>query len=229
VTATLLTSDPDTIVQSSVVVGSSPIRREVVHVLRHEGFEISVADSLDALGEACLEQSPSLIVLIGDEPIPARSSVLASVRKHSMDAHIVLVRSAIEGWEVRGALDAGAAGIVLAAEAPTALGPCLLAVRAGQVCVPRRNRGQIEPPVLSAREKQILGLVVMGYMNSQIAERLFLAESTVKSHLSSVFSKLAVHSRHEAVDLILDPDRGQTLGILGLGAEPLQHSSSATP
>jgi DNA-binding NarL/FixJ family response regulator len=75
--------------------------------------------------------------------------------------------------------------------------------------------------VLSTREKQILGLVVMGYMNSQIAERLFLAESTVKSHLHSAFGKLGVRSRNEAVSLILDPARGLGIGILGVGAEPL--------
>ncbi len=62
----------------------------------------------------------------------------------------------------------------------------------------------------------------MGYMNSQIAERLFLAESTVKSHLSSAFGKLGVRSRNEAVDLILNPERGLGMGILGLGGEPLE-------
>jgi hypothetical protein len=60
----------------------------------------------------------------------------------------------------------------------------------------------------------------MGYMNSQIAERLFLAESTVKSHLSSAFRKLGVRSRNEAVDLILNPERGLGMGILGLVGEP---------
>jgi DNA-binding NarL/FixJ family response regulator len=103
----------------------------------------------------------------------------------------------------------------------SALAPCLRAVMAGQACVPRTQWRQIEPPVLSAREKQVLGLVVMGYMNSQIAEQLFLAESTVKSHLSSAFGKLGVRSRNEAVSLILDPERGLGMGILALGGERL--------
>jgi DNA-binding CsgD family transcriptional regulator len=88
--------------------------------------------------------------------------------------------------------------------------------------VPQAHSREIEPPALSSREKQILGLVVMGYMNGQIAERLFLAESTIKSHLSSAFAKLGVRSRHEAVDLIVDPDGGLGLGILGLGGEPIK-------
>ena len=100
--------------------------------------------------------------------------------------------------------------------------PCLRAVQTGQVCVPRGHWRQVEPPVLSAREKQILSLVVMGYMNSQIAKQLFLAESTVKSHLSSAFGKLGVRSRNDAVHLILDPERGLGMGILGLGGEPIE-------
>jgi DNA-binding NarL/FixJ family response regulator len=93
--------------------------------------------------------------------------------------------------------------------------------------VPRRHAPQVEPATLSAREKQILGLVVMGYMNSEIAEQLFVAESTVKSHLSSAFSKLGVRSRNEAVDLIVDPERGLGMGILALGGEPIESGRGA--
>jgi DNA-binding NarL/FixJ family response regulator len=123
---------------------------------------------------------------------------------------------------VRTALAAGAAGVVLLDELDTALWPCLQAVQSGQTCVPRGHWRQIEPPALSAREKQILALVVMGYMNSQIAAQLFLAESTVKSHLSSAFGKLGVRSRNEAASLILDPERGLGMGILGLEGETVE-------
>jgi hypothetical protein len=64
-------------------------------------------------------------------------------------------------------------------------------------------------------------------MNSQIAARLFLAESTVKSHLNSAFGKLGVRSRNEAVSLILDPQRGLGLGILAVGGEPVSSESVA--
>jgi DNA-binding NarL/FixJ family response regulator len=121
--------------------------------------------------------------------------------------------------ELRAALLAGAAGIVLAAELEEVLGPCLDAVRVGQVCTPLRHARQLEPPALSARERQVLGLVVMGHTNSEIAGLLFLAESTVKSHLSSAFAKLGVRSRSEAVDVILDSERGSGVGILGISVE----------
>jgi DNA-binding NarL/FixJ family response regulator len=138
-----------------------------------------------------------------------------------------VVCAGIQRWGIRAALTAGAAGVVLYDDLDSALGPCLQAVQAGQVCVPRAHWRQIEPPPLSTREKQILGLVVMGYMNCQIAEQLFLAESTVKSHLSSAFGKLGVRSRNEAVNLILDPERGLGTGILALGGEPVEPISTA--
>jgi hypothetical protein len=64
----------------------------------------------------------------------------------------------------------------------------------------------------SGPTRQILGMVVTGLSNQEISSRRFLAESTVKSHLSSAYSKLGVRSRGEVVALILDRD-----GSLGRG------------
>jgi DNA-binding NarL/FixJ family response regulator len=142
--------------------------------------------------------------------------------EHSPGAPVVVVLAGgCDGRDVRTALGAGAAGLIEERHLARALESCLLAVLAGQVCVPREHRRQVAPPVLSTREKQILGMVVMGYMNGEIARRLFVAESTVKSHLSSAFSKLGVRSRSEAATLILDPERGLGIGILAVGGEPL--------
>ena len=71
-----------------------------------------------------------------------------------------------------------------------------------------------------------MNLVVMGFTNSQIGSRLFLAESTVKSHLSSAFSKLGVRSRSEAAALILDPEESFGMGILGI-VESLERPQGA--
>jgi DNA-binding NarL/FixJ family response regulator len=172
--------------------------------------------------------NPSLIMLWVESPLTgAVAAELAMLREAMERTPIVMVCSDLGPGDLRGALAAGASGVVLDRDLEVALGPCLHASLAAQICVPRQHSRQIEPAALSSREKQILGLVVMGYMNSQIAEQLFLAESTVKSHLSSAFAKLGVRSRNEAVDLILDPDRGLGLGILALGGEPLELVAAA--
>ena len=59
----------------------------------------------------------------------------------------------------------------------------------------------------------MLDHVAAGLTNSEIAESLFLSESTVKSHLSSAFAKLGVRSRREAAALVLDPDQGPAMAL----------------
>ena len=75
-------------------------------------------------------------------------------------------------------------------------------------------RRQLAPRPLSYREKQILGLVCGATPTARSPIELFVAESTVKTHLSSAFAKLDARSRAEAAALILDPDEGYGLGIL---------------
>jgi DNA-binding NarL/FixJ family response regulator len=137
------------------------------------------------------------------------------------DIPLVLMCGTARGAEIRRALELGVSGVVLSDDAERALPAVVGAVCAGQVSVPAAERAQVRAPVLTTREKQILGLVVMGMTNGEIARKLYLAESTVKSHLSSAFSKLGVSSRNEAVSIILDPDRGRGLGILTIPAEPI--------
>ncbi|MFC2007833.1 response regulator transcription factor [Chloroflexota bacterium] len=54
-------------------------------------------------------------------------------------------------------------------------------------------------PVLTKREEQVLTLVAKGMTNKEIAGILFIAESTVKSHLGSILEKMHAHNRTEAV------------------------------
>jgi DNA-binding NarL/FixJ family response regulator len=196
----------------------------IAELLRDEGLEPIALDEVDIdCGHPGL--AVAIVWLQGEG-----SSMVGTLRAlaQRLDATpIVAVGANLERWEIRALLGAGARGVVAIESLQTSLCPCVRAVSAGMSCVPQAHRQQIEPPALSAREKQILGLVVMGYMNSQIAEQLFLAESTVKSHLSSAFAKLGVRSRNEAVSLILDPDNGLGLGILGLGGDPVGSTVTA--
>lgn len=114
---------------------------------------------------------------------------------------------------VRKALKAGARGCVLEADVERALLPTLRAVLAGQRCIPAVCPEALDPPAFSARERQALALVADGLPNSEIARMLFLAESTVKTHLVTAFRKLGVRSRSEAAALLRDPERARELGL----------------
>jgi len=141
--------------------------------------------------------------------------------KARLSAHVVVVCDRFGSSASRLLLAAGAAGLVQRERAERSLVPTIEAVRAGQIAVPSRRALSGVQPGLSTREKQVMGLVALGFSNGEIASRLFVAESTVKSHLSSAFGKLGVRSRHEAVDLIVNPAFGLSIGIMSLGAAPI--------
>lgn len=132
---------------------------------------------------------------------------------------VVIMPTAVVNASLRRAIVAGASGIVLENDVPLALLPTIRAVLAGQLSVPMLMTRQIAPQPLSHREKQILSLVVRGLTNREIAHQLFLAESTIKTHLSSAFRKIDARSRAEAVARIQDPDNGFGQAILAMARE----------
>jgi len=67
------------------------------------------------------------------------------------------------------------------------------------------NGGQ--KPELTRREQEILACVAVGMRNGEIASRLHVAESTVKTHLTSAYLKLGVENRTQAAIATLSPDR----------------------
>jgi len=137
---------------------------------------------------------------------------------------LISVCGSASGRLIRRAMQQGLDGLVLIDQLETALVPTVDAVLAGQTVVPRQLRRSVDRPPLSYREKQILGLVVMGLSNQEIGSRLFLADSTVKSHLSSAFKKLDVRSRSEAAALILDPEGSLGVGILTITGADAERS-----
>ena len=167
--------------------------------------------------ELLVADPPTALVLVADPQSAETLVAVRRVRKSAPATRIVVVVTGEDGAataHTREMLNAGADAVVDDAEAGSSLAWAVHAVLAGLVCAPREARRALAKPTFSHREKQVLGLLVTGLTNREIAGRLFLAESTVKGHLMSVYAKLGVRSRRTAISLLLDPAEGLSLTSL---------------
>lgn len=191
--------------------------RRVVEVLRRGGFEVVKAGSPQSLTDLGDGAVAAAIIVVADEE--ASSAVIDSLADRLGDAAIVLVAPVGGRRAIGEAIDKDVRGFVCYGDVDKRLGPTVHAVCAGQVAVPAELREAFATPLLSPREKQVLSMVVLGLTNGETANRLFVTETTVKSHLSSAYRKLGVHSRQQATALILSARDGLGLGILSLSRD----------
>jgi DNA-binding NarL/FixJ family response regulator len=135
------------------------------------------------------------------------------------NGRIVAVSPLCGALGLRRAVKAGADALVLEHELEDALAPAVRAVAAGLSVMPAVLRGGAERLAFSHREREVLRLAVTGRTNGEIASMLFLAESTVKSHLSSAYRKLGAGGRNDAASMIFDRDEGLADIVLGHDAD----------
>ena len=189
-------------------IGESSACRRIVMALSELGLRVStqMEDPAEAAG---LDLDASTIfVFVCDVDVPREIASLRRLRREAPQPAVVVVSPPTTGTGVRRALDAGADALVFEPELELTLAATVHAVASGQTVVPRKLRAGIEKPNLSHRERQVLTLVRNGLTNAEIAKRLYLAESTIKSHLSSIFTKFGVRSRKEAAALSMDLESG---------------------
>jgi DNA-binding NarL/FixJ family response regulator len=181
---------------------------ELVLSLMSDGLAPSAGVLLVSRVSELAASPPEVAVLAVDLSKPTGLGVIRELREYGRDMRIVVV--ARDPWRVlvRPALNAGADAFVPEPTATDALGAAVRAVAAGLVCVPRDGRRLVAKPTFSHREKEVLALLAAGMTNREIAGRLYLSESTVKTHVSSAFAKLGVRSRKEAAAVVLDPSEG---------------------
>ncbi len=188
--------------------------RRIEGVLEGDGMVVEARGfSVEELGHGSATDPDVLVIAFG-RGITERDQQMRRLRKSLPGSHLVAIMPEDSRRGVRRALEAGADGVVFDTAVETTLTLTVRAVLAGQTVVPAASRHEVDWPTLSGREKQVLSMVVMGMSNKAIAAKLFLAESTVKCHLSSAFSKLGVRSRNEAADLILHSGSGLGLGLV---------------
>lgn len=211
---------------SVLVVDDHPLFREglveVVRAMEGVGEVSEAADGAEAVATAAALR-PDVVVM--DLHMPGTNGIEAT-RRILADAPgtRVLVLTMLENDEsVVSALRAGARGYIVKGAARAEIARAVEGVAAGDVVLGPAvgakvlglfNRGserggRVVPfPELTDRELEVLDLVARGLANGAIARTLFLSEKTVRNTVSSVFGKLGVSSRAEAVARARDAGMG---------------------
>src|SRR5690242_10174950 len=128
---------------------------------------------------------------------------IKELRQLDENARIVVLTTFDGDEDIYRAIKAGAKGYLLKDVAREALMESIRKVHAGETCMPPALAAKLAERVsgeaLSAREIEVLQRIAAGKSNKEIGAELFISEGTVKTHVKSIFSKLDVVSRTEAV------------------------------
>lgn len=202
-----------------------PIRVLIVddHAVVRNGlrFFLLAYDNLELVGEAasgedsvtlCAQLRPDVALM--DLMMPGIGGVAAirAIRQQQPAPQVIALTSFVDDQTVQAALKAGAISYLLknvsadelaAAIQAAAAGRATLAPEATQALVHSITEAPAPGYDLTAREKEVLGLLIEGLNNYDIAQRLVIGLSTVKFHVSSILSKLGVASRASAVAVAL--------------------------
>jgi DNA-binding NarL/FixJ family response regulator len=193
---------------SAIVIADTARARDRIAAVLEEHDMRPRAQLRDPGGIAELGLDASTIVVFAcDIDAPRQIAELRRLTRDSRPSTTVVISPPASAAAVRRALDAGAGALVFDPELELTLPTAMQAVASGQSVVPRKVRTSVARPTLSYRELEILSLVRQGLTNAEIAARLFLAESTIKSHLASVYTKFGVHSRKEAIRVLAEMER----------------------
>jgi two-component system nitrate/nitrite response regulator NarL len=203
-------------------VGSERVRVVVAddHPLFRDGVirALSSSGSIDVVGEA--EDGPTALELIREHlpevalldyrmPGMDGAKVAAAVRRDELPTRVLLLSAHDESAIVYSALQEGAAGFIQkessrseivnavleCAKGRDVVAPGLAGGLAGEI----RRRAEPDGPTLSPREREVLKLIAAGGSIPAMAKQLFLAPSTVKTHVQRLYEKLGVGDRAAAV------------------------------
>jgi DNA-binding NarL/FixJ family response regulator len=148
-------------------------------------------------------------VTLMDLRLPLVSGVDATIaiRKEFPGARIVVLTTYDGDEDIYRALQAGASGYLLKGMFAEELLEAIRAVHSGQRRIPaavaERLAERMGGPGLTARELDVLGLIVKGNSNKEIATALSISEATVKTHINNILSKLGVNDRTQAATMAL--------------------------
>nr|WP_086981195.1 response regulator [Vibrio aphrogenes] len=204
-----------TTVSKVLLVDDHPLmRRGIGQLLSLENcFEVigEASNGVDALALAN-ELTPDLILLDLNMKGMSGLDTLKAMRKDGIDSQIIILTVSDNPADIDALIKAQADGYLLKDSEPDELVELLKQAQKGETVYSRLVQQYIETrgdndnllDQLTDREMQILQEVAKGYRNKQIADHLFISESTVKVHMKSLLKKLNVASRTAATVLYLD-------------------------
>jgi len=184
------------------------------HVVVREGLSamISRQEDMTVVGEACdgaevvaewCEHRPDVTLL--DLRMPRLDGVgaIQAIRKKDSSAKIIVLTTFDTDNDISMAIKAGAKAYLLKDTMRDDLLNCIRRVYSGETCIPAAVLAKLASglglPDLTSRELDVLALLAKGRSNKEFGVSLYIGETTVKSHLRSIFAKLNVLSRTEAI------------------------------
>jgi len=144
-------------------------------------------------------------VTLMDLRLPDKSGIEAmiAIRAEFPEARVIMLTTFEGDVEIQRALEAGARGYVLKSMPPKELVEVIVQVHAGKKRIPMQIATQlaehISDEALTEREIEVLRQMAKGNRNRDIAEKLFIAEETVKVHIKHIMEKLSATDRTQAV------------------------------
>ena len=183
----------------------SVVREGLVSLVKRKSDMTVVAEASNGREAVDLwkEHRPDVTLL--DLRMPELDGVgaIKEIREFDASAHILVLTTFDGDEDIYRAIKAGAKGYLLKDTAREALMDSIRRVHAGETCIPvslaAKLADRVSGEALSAREIEVLQRIAAGKSNKEIGAELFISEGTVKTHVKSIFSKLDVVSRTEAV------------------------------
>lgn len=184
-----------------------------VFLLAYDDFELvgEAVNGKEAL-ELCAELHPDVVLMDLMMPVMDGVTAIQAIRKSYPDIQVIALTSFSEEKLVEASLKAGAIGYLFKNVSVDELANAIRAASKGQptlsaeatrILINKTMKPAAPGDDLTDREREVLKLLVDGCSNPEIAERLSVSRSTVKTHVSHIFEKLGASNRLEAVSLAI--------------------------